>query len=308
MTNAKDFAFVSYLHLILQDRSPRACSELLFVKERAHHSRQKYWGNSLTTFYYGLPLWISAVLVLALALIVGLGSSIGVRALFGLTPSHEEKEVAFNLMQVVAAYIGIMLAFSGVAVWQNFADAESAVHHEAASAAELYRDLTVYGPETEPARVELRAYVTSILNDEWPLLEGGRGSMVTESALAKLFGEMGKLRPREQRDTAIYSVALSKLNELVVLRRDRIIASRSGIPVILWIVGLVGSSLVMSYASAFSRTRYNLVMISGTSLAIGLVFLFILTVDGPFKPQVGVDRSEMADLPSTFDRLDKFSP
>ncbi|MEO5578383.1 MAG: hypothetical protein ABIR25_04950 [Sphingomicrobium sp.] len=262
----------------------------------------------MTDFYYSLPLWIAAVLVLGLALIVGLGSSIGVRALFRLTPSDEEKEVAFNLMHVVAAYIGIMLAFSGVAVWQNFADAESAVHHEAASAAEVYRDLTVYGPETEATRVQLRAYVATVLKDEWPLLKEGRGSMATETALAKLFGEMGKIRPQDQRDAAIYTEALSKLNELVVLRRDRIIASRSGIPIILWVVGLVGSSLAMAYASAFSRTRFNLVMISGTSLAIGLVFLFILTVDGPFKGQVGVDRSELVDLSATFDRLDKFVP
>ena len=278
------------------------------MNRSAEFADQTAGATTLTTFYYSLPLWISAILVLGLALAVGLGSSIGVRALFRLTPSNEERDVAFNLMHVVASYIGIMLAFSGVAVWQNFADAESAVHHEAASAAELYRDLTLYGPETEATRAELRAYVATILNDEWPLLKEGRGSRSTESALAKLFGEMGKLRPREQRDTAIYTEALSKLNELVVLRRDRIIASRSGIPMILWIVGLVGSSLAMSYASAFSRTRYNLVMISGASLAIGLVFLFILTVDGPFKGQVSVDRGELADLSSTFDRLDKFVP
>ena len=259
----------------------------------------------MTSFYYNLPLWLAAILTLGLALAIGLGSSIGVRALFRINATDEEKEVALNLMQVVAAYIGIMLAFSGVAVWQNYADAESAVHHEAASAAELYRDLTVYGPETAAAREELRVYVGTILNDEWPRLREGSGSTATESALARLFGEIGQIRPQDNRDSAIYAEAFSKLNELVVLRRDRIIASRSGIPVILWIVGLVGSSLAMSYASAFSRTRYNFVMISGTSLAIGLVFLFILTVDSPFKGQFSVDRGELSELSATFDRLDQ---
>ena len=259
----------------------------------------------MTTFYYGLPFWLSTILVLGLALAIGLGSSIGVRALFRLKASEEEREVALNLMQVVAAYIGIMLAFAGVAVWQNFADAEAAVHHEAASAAQLYRDLSVYGPETGAARGELRAYVGTILKDEWPLLRDGEGSTSTESALARLFGEIGKIRPQDNRDSAIYAEAFSKLNELVELRRDRIIASRSGIPIILWIVGLVGSSLAMSYASALSRTRYNLVMISGTCLAIGLVFLFILTVDSPFKGPFSVKRGELAGLSATFERLDQ---
>jgi len=259
----------------------------------------------MTAFFYNMPIWLSTPLVLGVALVIGLGSSIGLQALFRHKPTDEEKEIAVNLMQVVAAYIGIMLAFSGVAVWQNFADAQSAVHHEAASAAELYRDLTVYGPEAGPARQELRTYIGSILEDEWPLLSEGRGSVATESALGELFQAVGKIRPQDNRDSAIYAEAFSKLNDMVVLRRDRLIGSRAGIPIILWIVGLVGSSLTISYASAFSRTRFNLAMISGTSLAIGLIFLFILMLDYPFKGRFSVDSGDLSQLSATFDRLDQ---
>jgi hypothetical protein len=258
----------------------------------------------MTAFFYNLPLWLSTLLVLGLALAIGLGSSVGLRTLFRLKSTNEEREIAVNLMQVVAAYIGIMLAFSGVAVWQNFADAETAVHQEGASAAELYRDLTVYGSGADPVRGELRAYVGSILRDEWPLLKDGQGSLATEAALGRLFQEFGKIRPQDDRDSAIYAEAFSKLNDMVVLRRDRIITSRGGMPFILWIVGLVGSTLTISYASAFSRTRFNLMMISGTSIAIGLVFLFILSVDHPFQGAFSVDASDLAQLSATFDRLD----
>jgi hypothetical protein len=258
----------------------------------------------MTSFFYDLPIWLSTLVVLGLALGIGLGSSAGVRTLFRVKSTNEEREIAVNLMQVVAAYIGIMLAFSGVAVWQNFADAETAVHQEAASAAELYRDLTVYGPAADQTRGKLRIYVGSILKDEWPLLKEGRGSFATEAALGRLFQEFGKIRPQDDRDSAIYAEAFSKLNEMVVLRRDRIIASRAGIPIILWIVGLVGSALTISYASAFHRTRANLIMISGTSIAIGLVFLFILTVDHPFKGAFSVETGDLSQLSETFDRLD----
>ena len=193
----------------------------------------------MTDFLYNLPVWLAGMLVLALALAVGLGSSIGVQRLLQLKPTAEEKEIAINLMQVVAAYIGIMLAFSGVAVWQNFADADTSVHQEAASAAELYRDLTTYGSATQATRDDVRSYVRSILRDEWPLLSEGRGSVATEAALGQIFVGLGKLEPESNRDSAIYSESFSKLNELVVLRRNRIIASRTGIPLILWIVGLV---------------------------------------------------------------------
>jgi hypothetical protein len=256
-------------------------------------------------FFYDLPIWLSTLLVLGLALAIGLGSSIGMRSLFRLKSTNEEREIAVNLMQVVAAYIGIMLAFSGVAAWQNFADADTAVHQEAASAAELYRDLTVYGADADQTRGELRAYVGSILKDEWPLLKDGRGSFATEATLSRLFQEFGKIHPQDDRDSAIYAEAFSKMNDMVVLRRDRIITSRGGMPFILWIVGLVGSTLTISYASAFSRSRFNFMMISGTSIAIGLVFLFILSVDHPFQGAFSVDAEDLSQLSATFDRLDQ---
>lgn len=106
----------------------------------------------MTDFFYSLPIWLATILVLAVALAIGLGVSIGIQRLFRIKSSAEEKEVAVNLMQVVAAYVGIMIAFAGVQVWQDFSDAKAAVAQEAAAASQLYQDLTIFGAETRPAR------------------------------------------------------------------------------------------------------------------------------------------------------------
>jgi len=256
-------------------------------------------------FYYSLPIWLSTVLVLGMALAIGLGSSLGLRALFRIRATNEEKEVAINLMQVVAAYVGIMIAFTGVQVWQDFANAKGAVSREAATAAELYQDLSIYGEETRAARGALRAYVGSIARDEWPQLSQGRGSPATEIALLNVFNEVGQLGPANDRSTVIYGEALSRLNDLINLRRDRIVQSQTGIPAILWTIGMFGSLLTVAYASAFSPTRYIITMISGISLTLGLVFLFILTVDYPFKGQFSVSNREFVQLTAEFDRLDR---
>ncbi len=260
----------------------------------------------MTEFYYGLPMWLATTLVLGAALTIGIGSSLAVRSIFALKTTEQETNIAISMMQVVAAYIGILLAFAAVEVWQDFADAQTAVHEEAATGSELYRDLTTYGPETQGIRGELRAYIASIVHDEWPRLgEAKGGSPETEAALANLFEEFGLLRPTDNRDSAIYAESFSKLNDLVVLRRNRLIDSQTGIPVILWIVGLVGSILTVSYASSFARGRFNLMMIGGISLTIGLIFLFIVTVDNPFKGQLSVGSQELSQLSPVFDRLDR---
>jgi hypothetical protein len=261
----------------------------------------------MADLFYGLPIWAAAVLVLGLSLAVGLASSFGLRKALRLQSSEDDREHAVSLMQVVAAYIGILIAFSGVQVWQVFADADNAAHKEAATAAQLYRDLNIYGPETIEQRQELRAYVTSIVRDEWPLLAKGKSSTRTEVALVRLFSGMGRIHPRDNRDTTIFAEAFSNLNDLVALRRDRLIHSESGMPVILWVVGLVGSVLIVAYTATFRPSRTNVMMICGISLALGLVFLFILVVDRPYKGEFSVSSAELAGLSERFDMIDRLT-
>jgi hypothetical protein len=261
----------------------------------------------MTDLFYSLPIWLASILVLGLALGVGLGVSTGIQRLLRIRSTSEEREVAVNLMQVVAAYVGIMIAFAGVQVWQDFSEAKAAVAHEAAAASQLYQDLTIFGDETRAARSALRLYVVSITRDEWPSLADGQGNEATEAALQRVFAEVGKLNPADSRAGAIYEEMLSKLNDLVDYRHDRIVESQEGIPLILWSIGLVGSLLTVAYASAFTPTRFNVSMIGGISITLGLVFLFILTVDHPFKGEFSVSNRHLVELSDTFDRLDRLA-
>ena len=86
----------------------------------------------MTDWFYSLPLWLGSAVVLGAALAIGLAGSLGVQKLLRLKVNSEEREVAINLMQVVAAYVGIMIAFAGVQVWQDFTDSKNAVAEEAA--------------------------------------------------------------------------------------------------------------------------------------------------------------------------------
>jgi hypothetical protein len=258
-------------------------------------------------FFYGLPIWAAAILVLGTALAVGLTSSFGLRKALRLQSTDDDRDHAVSLMQVVAAYIGILIAFAGVQVWQEFADAGNAVHREAATASELYRGLATYGPETQPARQKLRLYVASIVRDEWPLLAEGKLSPTTEVALFNLYESVAQIHPKDSRDTTIYGEAYANLSDLVGLRRDRLIHSESGMPVILWIVGLAGSVLIVAYTSTFRPSRTNVMMISGISLALGLIFLFILVVDRPYLGSFSVSSSELTALSSKFDLIDRLS-
>jgi hypothetical protein len=208
-------------------------------------------------------------------------------------------------MQVTSTYIGILLAFAGVLAWQDFRDAATAVENEAGVASLLYRDLSAYGPEMAPARNDLKAYVHAVIVDGWPLLREGKRSSTAEATLLRVFDDVASVSPTNEREAAIYREAFSQLNQLVSMRRQRIASSRAEIPPVLWIVAVIGSLLTIAYASAFVSSRYASLMISGTSLTIGLLFLFLLSVEYPFRNRNGVGPEPFVELSGIFDRVDR---
>jgi hypothetical protein len=259
----------------------------------------------MTHFFSGLPLWLLTVVILGLSLLVGLGFSLGIQKLFRFSPTTEQADLAIDLMQVASTYIGILLAFAGVLAWQNYDSAETAIQEEAGAASQLYRDLTVYGPDMDGSRQDLRAYINSIVKDEWPQMRDGKASGATEARLVVLFDDVAAAKPANEREAAIYQEAFSLLNNLVKLRRDRISASQADIPAVLWVVAIAGSILTLAYASAFVSSRYASLMISGTSLTIGLMFVFLLSVDNPFKGCPETGGNPLFELTSIFDSIDR---
>jgi hypothetical protein len=256
-------------------------------------------------FLLGLQLWQLTVVILGAALAIGAGFSVGIRKLFRLNPSTQQADLAIDLMQVTSTYIGILLAFAGVLAWQDFRDASTAIESEAGVASMLYRDLAAYGPEMDQARVDLRAYVQGVAGPGWVLLREGKRSPLAEAQLLAVFDDVSSVTPLNERQSAIYQEAFSQLNQLVSMRRQRLAASRAQIPPVLWVVAVVGSILTIAYAAAFVSSRYALLMISGTSLTIGLLFLFLLSVEYPFRNRNGVSPQPFIEIMSVFDKVDR---
>ena len=261
----------------------------------------------MTDFFYSMPIWLATIVVLGVALAIGLGTSIGIQRLFRIRSTAEEKEVAVNLMQVVAAYVGIMIAFAGVQVWQDFSDAKAAVAHEAATASQLYQDLTIFGSGDSPGAGRPAALCRQHHPRRMAAAGRRKRQRSDRSRAAAGFRRGRQAQPGRQSRRSIYEEMLEKLNDLVDFRHDRIVESQAGIPLILWTIGLVGSLLTVAYSSAFTPTRFNVLAIAGISLTLGLVFLFILTVDHPFKGEFSVSNRHLVELAGEFDRLDRLA-
>jgi uncharacterized membrane protein YozB (DUF420 family) len=250
-----------------------------------------------------LPIWLTTFVVLSLCVGVSIGGHVAVRAAIPKNIPRQETELAVALMAVIAAFIGIMLAFSAVQVWEGFGSAEKAVADEAAATAQLYRDLAVYGDESLAARKALTAYVQAAVNDEWPKMAGGEQSPKTAAALVEVFRNLATIEPSSSRQTVIYTEAFQKLNQVVEHRRARLLASRTTLPPLFWLVALMGSAIIVSYTFVYPATPMNLFLVAGLAVSLGLIFVFIVEVEHPFAGSVSVEPSEMQSLLPLFQKL-----
>jgi lipid-A-disaccharide synthase-like uncharacterized protein len=258
--------------------------------------------------YFAMPGWLSAAGVMLLAVAICVGGHRLAHRLFPKPAPEEGTELAVALMGVVSAFIGIMLAFAAVQVWQDYADADKAVALEAASLSELYRDMSVYGDQTLPARRAVEVYVHAVVEDEWPRLAHGEPSPKAVGGLIQMFREVGKIEPVSNRDTAMYGEIFSKLNQVVEYRRARMISSRAALPELFWIVALAGSAVIVSYTFVFPPTPLNGVIIGGLGVSLSLIFVFILAVNHPFAGAYSVDHKELSDLIPLFEVITAADP
>ena len=111
-----------------------------------------------------------------------------------------DAEVSSQMLGVVAALFGLLLAFIIVIAYENYSDAQSNVTGEADALAAIVRDSGAFQPtERDRVRASIGAYVQTVVDEEWPRMREAttarrRGRISTTSS--RRFSESSRSRPR----------------------------------------------------------------------------------------------------------------
>ena len=124
-----------------------------------------------------VPIWL--LLIAVIAAIVGLVLLLVwlIRRLVPAVREGFDAEVSSQMLGVVAALFGLLLAFIVVIAYQNYGDTQSNVSNEADALAAIVRDSGAF-PQPDRARVRgaVGAYVRAVVDDEWPRMHEGKDS------------------------------------------------------------------------------------------------------------------------------------
>ena len=235
-------------------------------------------------------------IVQALVLIVGsvvlaLLGLYNVRRRVPLEVQMEQNEVAGFFIAVLGVVYGVLLAFAVIVVWEDLDEARDTAEREANSVGDLYR---IAGglPDSirRPLQEQTLAYARSVVVEEWPMLRHGGESPNSGAAIESIWTLIQRFDPNGAREEALYDKLLDEVQEINDERRMRLLASRDGIPYLVWAV-LIGGGVVtvlFTYFFGLKNFRAQIAMTVLYVSSIGFVLFLVASIDYPYSGSVSV--------------------
>ncbi len=238
---------------------------------------------------YGLPDTIIAACFGVTITVLFVGSPLLLQRAFGVKIDADTSETVLKGLPPVISLVAFVLGFSLVQAQINIRGANDLVATEAAQLNQLDRQLTRFGTkQVRSIRMELREYAGSIVRDDWPAMQTGKGSPATAALFKPLSRALFAIDPQNARSRIIYADILHKGDELAESRARRLDASRLALPPIFW-QSIAGIVFVLIGLSACVRVNAgSLIAVAGQGLAIGFLIALVFAFDRPFKGQTSV--------------------
>src|SRR5262249_20789102 len=117
-----------------------------------------------------------------------------------------------------------------------------------------------------------------------------RSSPVTRDKLYQVFSTYLELEPQDQLRTMLASDSFSRLNDVTLLRRERLTASQSSLPTIFWAL-LIPGGLITLGLGAWLFMEHRLLHLAGSvvvGLMLGTTLFLIAALDRPFTGSVAI--------------------
>lgn len=248
----------------------------------------------IAAFADRMAQWPDIVIVLSfsgvvLALLV-LSHRLG-RRLLPRTGEEERASAVLDTFKVLGPLTGVFLSFSLVQSISQFRAADVNVTREATNIYQLDRSLAGAPTHADAAssRLALRAYVRSVVNDEWPALrEGDEEPLTVTQALAQLQQAVERLITSLPPDARVSSDVDKNFEDIQDDRASRLGVAHGGLPNVIWWVLALLFVLLFACGACLqgSAARHPLpfVYVAGLGLLTSLLFIF----DRPFQGDASI--------------------
>lgn len=246
-----------------------------------------------------IPPVFLGVIIVAITVFLSMGGLLITRCFISHQKLKVHNDVAGPIFGTMGVIYAVLLAFIVVVTWENFDKANLNVEKEANCVADLYFDSGSF-PESvqKEIRFLLKEYTEKVTGVEWQAIGRGESSGLVDEVLNKIRRVYTGYNPTTMNEESFFKESVRKLNELIELRRMRIVDARTGVHQILWFVLIGGAVITIIFSFFFGTENFGAQLIMTTLLAalIGLILFTILELDFPFTGRVSIMPDAFRDI------------
>jgi hypothetical protein len=238
-----------------------------------------------------LPLWLSALLLVALPTAIILCGPLVIRSLFSIDDVMANNEVAGFKFATLGVVYAVILGLAVISVWEKFAEAEASATQEAGAVASAYRLSNGFDAASRAAlKKALTAYAGSVVDEDWPAMSEGGESPAALAALNNLYDVALAVPANDARTATVLDALLAQLDTITDSRRERLTLAEGVVPNVIWLVLFIGALMTLGFTFFFGLRNavVQLLMTAMLSILIFLALLVAAVIDHPFTGTIRV--------------------
>ena len=231
-------------------------------------------------------------MVVSLLIIVG-GTALAVLAMLvirRLAPSRGllgDMESADGIFSAAGAGIAVILAFVIFTVFSSYENGREATGKEAVAAQQMFQTAGFFPDKDQELKGQVICYSRSVIHEEWPAMQHGRESAVTQGWIDDLITTIQHAQVTGNRQGAALEHWLQLSEDRQDARRTRIAEAQPFVPPFVWVILILMVVVVVGFqclfadpsATAFGQSVAMASMAATLFAALSLVYV----LDRPFN-------------------------
>lgn len=192
----------------------------------------------------------------------------------------------------VATAYGVLIGFSILLLFGQFADARHAVGDEATSIGTAFEQAALFPESASAIQSALVCYAEAAIDDDWPAMRRGSSAPEVDRAFADLVRSLGS-NPRPAEGALLTSTATnlaSQVGAISTARETRLVAAEDTLPWILWVPLLGGGVFVMVLifvVTVGARPATQASLVAAATIFTVMLILIVAALSTPFADAPG---------------------
>ena len=204
--------------------------------------------------------------------------------LLGGRRPNQTKPFAQQMALRIGTLHALIIALVFGALANDYIDLEKTLDTEAAAVGSVYMALTkIQTGDTEKIRNQFVLYLKDVIDKEWGQTPERPLSNSTGQILLEIMKDLDNLQTSLPFEEKIKNYSIDMLFKINEMRVKRFYGwYREDVPVIFWLIAVVGFILTLFPYLSVELTRFRLVLINCYSAMVGITFYGIVLLNHPF--------------------------